>query len=60
MLRSNLKGWFVMEPHDWSDNWHFSDALITAHVDYDIGVLFNYDVWPQFEDLDKNALVVLS
>ena len=58
MLKGNLNGWFVMEPHEWHDSWRFRDALITAHVDYDVPVLFNYDVWPQWGSMHKNEIVV--
>ena len=58
MLKGNLNGWFVLEPHEWHGSWRFQDALITAHVDYDVPVLFDYDVWPQWGAMHKNEIVV--
>ena len=61
MLRGNLKGWFVLEPHEWHDTWRFQDALITAHVDYDVPVLFDYDIWPSMANggaMRNNEIVV--
>ena len=57
MLKGNLNGWFVLDPHEWHGSWRFQDALITAHVDYDVPVLFDYDVWPQWGAMHKNEIV---
>ncbi len=57
-LMRQMGGWFVFEPHDWTDSWTLQDALFNAHVLYDVPVLFQFNVWPDAEQIVSNTIVV--
>ncbi len=56
ILQGHLKSWLLMDNETWAAQFDYESAMVTAHNDYSVPVLFNLDVWPDFRNV-RNSII---